>query len=39
MDILVAWSITSMAITATAVIGWTSWIAWQRFNGQHADWW
>ena len=39
MDILVAWSVGSMTLTAVAVIGWTAWVGWQRLQGTHADWW
>jgi len=39
MDILVAWSVGSMTVTAVAVIAWTSWVGWQRLHGTHADWW
>jgi len=33
MDILVAWSVGTLALDALAVMIWTIWIVWHRLHG------
>jgi len=38
-NLLLAWSVGSLAVVAGAILLRTSWMMWHRVRGRHVDWW
>jgi len=38
-NLLLAWSVGSLAVVVGAILLRTSWMMWHRVRGRHVDWW